>query len=228
MFFLNLHEASLAPKCLFLGMVSAALTALLWMMFPLMTPVPNWFEPYLLNGDPVRRGLVFMCLAVYVLRVTLTILLFLKRKFIWFESLIVSPLMTFVILVIGREGGANSQPLGLLEFTGLALYFTGSFLNTWSEFQRQQFKSDPTNLGRLYTYGLFRISRNINYFGDVVLFSGLALVTGRFSMLVIPLFMGLNFVLFIIPRKEAYLAEKYGSQFSEFRKKSKTLIPYLF
>ncbi len=228
MFFLDQHDLSLAPKCLFLGMVSAALIAVFWMMFPLSPSVSDWFQSFLLTGDLIRRVVVFACLAVYFFRVTVTILLFLKRKFIWLESLIVTTLMTIVILAFGRAGGSNPNPIGAVEFIGLALYIAGSYLNTWSEYQRQQFKSDSANKGRLYTQGLFGISRNINYFGDVVLFSGLALVTGQLSLLVIPLAMGLNFVLFIIPRKEAYLAEKYGSQFSDFRHKSKVLIPFLY
>ncbi len=228
MFFVDQHEASFAPKCLFIGMMAAALIVSGWMMFPLAGTVPEWFEPYLLEGDPHRRGLVFFCLAVYALRVTITTVVFLKRKFIWIEAVIVTAVMTFVVLAFAREGGANPQPPGLLEITGLALYACGSFLNTGSEFQRHRFKSDPANEGRLYTGGLFRFAMNVNYFGDIVLFSGLAMVSGRLTLLVIPLIMALNFVFFIIPRKEAYLTGKYGARFNDVSGRTRKLIPFIY
>jgi len=228
MFFLHRHEASPGPKCLFLGSVLVVIIAAWLMMFLSADSLPEWLEPYLLNGDFFRRGLVFFCLAVYVLRVTVTTLIFLKRKFAWGEAFIVTFLMTFVLLVVARKGGANPNPVGLIEAAGLAFYFGGSYLNTFSEYQRQQFKSDPVNKGQLYTLGLFRYSRNINYFGDIVLFSGLALVTGRMTLLIIPLAMALNFVFFIIPQKETYLSGKYGSQFRDFSKQTRKLIPFFY
>ena len=228
MFFLDRQETSLAPKCLFLGAISVVLVIVRGMMFLSPDSVPGWFEPYHLGGDSLRRALVFFCLAVYALRVTATILIFLKRKFIWVEAILVTLFMAFVLLVFARAGGANPQPTGWFESIGLALYVGGSYLNTWSEYERNRFKSDAANAGRLFTQGLFRLSWNINYFGDVVLFSGLALVTGQVTMLVIPLLMALNFVFFIIPRKEAYLGEKYGAPFTDFARQTKKLIPFVY
>ncbi|MBL6929131.1 MAG: DUF1295 domain-containing protein [Rhodospirillales bacterium] len=180
------------------------------------------------GGDVLRKGLVFFCLAVYAVRVTLTLLVFLKRKFVWAEAAFVSLFMAFVLLAFAWGGGGNSQPVGPLEGAALGLYFYGSYLNTWSEYQRRRFKSNAANEGRLFTQGLFRLSRNINYFGDVVLFSGLALVTGVWAMLAIPLLMALNFVFFIIPQKETYLSQKYGAPFDDYARHTKTLIPFVY
>lgn len=202
--------------------------AVFWMMFPQTDPVPQWFEPYLLHGDIIRRGLVLFCLGAYAFRVTVTILVFVKRKLIWAEAIIITTLMTIALLAFARAGGSNPQPAGLLAIIGLVLYLGGSFVNTYSEYQRQNYKSDPARHGRLYTQGLFRLSRHVNYFGDVVLFLGLALVTGRLSMVVIPLVMALNFVFVIIPRKETYLAQKYGSQFSDYAKQTRRLVPFIY
>jgi len=228
MFFQDRHELSLAPKCFFLGAIAVVMAAAWWMMFPLADSGPEWLEPYLLRGDAIRRGLVLFCLIVYAVRVTATTLVFLKRKFIWAEAFIITALMTFALLVFAREGGSNPQPAGLLEIIGLALFLSGSYFNTWSEYQRQRFKADPAIQGRLYTEGLFRLSRHVNYFGDMILFSGLALVTGRVVMLVIPLIMALNFVLFLIPRKEAYLANKYGPQFQDYARRTRKFIPLIY
>ena len=53
------------------------------------------------------------------------------------------------------------------------------------------------------------MSVHINYFGDIVLFTGLAIVTHSLSMLVIPLIMAVNFVFNIIPSLDRYLEKKY-------------------
>mmetsp|Transcript_7411 Transcript_7411/g.11556 ORF Transcript_7411/g.11556 Transcript_7411/m.11556 type:complete len:119 (+) Transcript_7411:2-358(+) len=63
----------------------------------------------------------------------------------------------------------------------MSLYVTGSFIATWSELQRKWFKQDPNNKGKLYTHGLFRISRHPNCFGDLLLTSGWWGFTGNYS-----------------------------------------------
>jgi hypothetical protein len=62
----------------------------------------------------------------------------------------------------------------------------GSALNTGAERQRYRWKRRPENAGHLYTGGLFAYARHINYFGDQVLFTGWALITGRLWLFLIP------------------------------------------
>jgi protein-S-isoprenylcysteine O-methyltransferase Ste14 len=228
MFFQDRHELSLAPKSVFLGAILATLVAAWGMMYAPTGSLPEFLQPYLLRGDHLRRGLVLFCLVLYSLRVAATTLIFLQRKLIWTEALIITFLMPFALLGFARAGGSNPSPLGFLEITGVVLFLAGSAINTLSEHQRRRFKSEPVNGGRLYTQGLFGYARHINYLGDTILFSGLALVTGRMIMLVIPLVMTLNFILVLIPRKEAYLERKYGEGFREYRKRIKRFIPYVY
>ena len=228
MFFLDRHEPSLGPKgfiwvCMTMAMVMAG-----WMMFASPESEPIRFRRFLLDGDPLRQKLVFACLFVYWTRLTVTILVFFKRKLLWAETIIISLSMSLVLLVFARTGGSNPAPVGLVEIMGIVLYLLGSYLNTCSEYQRQRFKSDSSNRGRLFTSALFRLARHINYFGDVLLFSGLALVTGRPGTLVIPLVMTLNFGLILIPRKEAYLSRKYGRQFTDYSSRTKRFIPFVY
>jgi protein-S-isoprenylcysteine O-methyltransferase Ste14 len=69
---------------------------------------------------------------------------------------------------------------------------------------------------------------HINYFGDIVLFTGLAMITHRLSMFVIPLIMALNFVFYIIPSLDRYLEKKYKNEFKEYSKKTKKFIPMIY
>jgi protein-S-isoprenylcysteine O-methyltransferase Ste14 len=69
---------------------------------------------------------------------------------------------------------------------------------------------------------------HINYFGDIVLFTGLAMVTHSLSILVIPLIMTVNFVFNIIPSLDRYLEKKYKDEFSDYAKTTKKVIPLIY
>jgi steroid 5-alpha reductase family enzyme len=75
------------------------------------------------------------------------------------------------------------------------LYAAGSVIGTASEHARHVWKARPENRGRLCTEGLFRCSRHINYFGDLLLFAGFGLLTRQMWTGMVPLAMGLNFAL---------------------------------
>ena len=70
--------------------------------------------------------------------------------------------------------------------------------------------------------------RNPGYLGDLILFSGWAMVARNSYLLSVPLIMHLGFVYTHIPEKEAYLAERYGKQFNEYSKRVKALIPFIY
>jgi protein-S-isoprenylcysteine O-methyltransferase Ste14 len=84
------------------------------------------------------------------------------------------------------------------------------------------------NRGKLYTGGLFKYSMHINYFGDILLFSGLAFITQSFSRMIVPLAMSIVFIFFIIPRHDKYLGEKYGDDFLEYSSTTKKLFPWIY
>jgi steroid 5-alpha reductase family enzyme len=85
--------------------------------------------------------------------------------------------MSFVLYAFAKVGGNNKQVVGVVEVIGILLYLSGSYINTHSEYSRHVWKLKEENRGRLYTRGLFSLSMHINYFGDIVLFTGLAMVT---------------------------------------------------
>jgi len=89
-------------------------------------------------------------------------------------------------------------------------------------------KARPENRGHLYTEGLFRYSRHINYFGDLLLFGGCAALTRQLWTGIVPLAMGLNFAFLIIPAHDAYLAARYGSEFDHYASRTRKLVPLLY
>jgi len=133
------------------------------------------------------------------------------------------------LLLVG--GGAfrnHATDLGWLDGLAIILFIAGSWLNTGSEVQRNWWKQDAANKGKCYTGGLFRHSMHINYFGDVVLFSGWSLLTSNLWTLLLPFAMALMFAFLHIPALDAYLAGRYGHAFNEYAKQTKRLIPYVW
>jgi protein-S-isoprenylcysteine O-methyltransferase Ste14 len=136
--------------------------------------------------------------------------------------------MSIALYAFASVGGSNKQVVGAVEIIGILLYLSGSYINTHSEYYRHVWKLKEENKGQLYTQGLFSLAMHINYFGDIVLFTGLAMITHSLSMFVIPLVMALNFVFFIIPSLDRYLEKKYKDEFKDYSKKTKKLIPMIY
>jgi len=228
MLFKDEYDFSLLPKIVFMTAISCASLLAGYLMFVDEGNLIPFLKPYAINGNYLRQVILMFFLLFYVLRLFITVFVFLKRKMAWSEMLLVTGLMSFALFSFAKVGGNSLQPIGALDYFSIFLYLFGSWLNTYSEYTRYVWKKNEGNKGRPYIVGLFKYSMHINYFGDVVLFTGFALITWSFSLLVIPLIMALNFIFFIIPRLDKYLAEKYGEEFQENASKTKKLIPWIY
>ena len=228
MLFKDEHDFSLLPKIVFMIAISGASILAGYLMFVDENSLLAGLMPYAISGNFARQVILMFCLLFYVLRLFITVFVFLKRKMAWSEMLLVSGLMSLALFSFAKVGGNSQQPVGTFDYFGIFLYLLGSWLNTYSEYTRHIWKKKGENKGNLYTGGLFKYSMHINYFGDIVLFSGLAIITQSFSLLVIPLIMALNFVFFIIPRLDKYLAKKYGDEFKKYAGRTKKFIPGIY
>ena len=170
-------------------------------------------------------NLILRCFAIYILRVLVTIFMFFRRVMYWREALVIANIMPWCLIYTAYYGGQQTEPIGLIEVVGVVFFALGSYLNSAGEYARHRWKMDPVNAGHLYTKGLFTYVRHINYTGDILLFSGIALVAHQFSLLMIPLCMAFFFFLVLVPLKERYLSDKYGQEFQDYAAKTKTLIP---
>ena len=212
---------STGPKaaivCWYLLCVSAAL----WLTFSTST------EPGR-TGTPGRQAALLACAALYVARAAHTLFVFVKRRVPWWEAASGGGIIGSVLFFFLLAGLRAPQPLGAFDLSGMLLYLAGSWIGTASEYARHVFKVRPENQGRLYTEGLFRHSRHINYFGDLLLFGGFAVLTRQLWTALVPFGMGLNFGLVIIPAHDAYLAARYGAEFDAYARRTRRLIPLLY
>jgi protein-S-isoprenylcysteine O-methyltransferase Ste14 len=177
---------------------------------------------------PARRWLLLGCALVYFLRVVVTTFYLLKRKMGWGESVLVGVWVAAIHLFFAFLGGTNPRALGLVDIVAVLLYVLGSFLNTGSELQRKWWKERPENRGRPYTGGLFHYAQHINYFGDELLFTGYALITGSAWALLVPLLMLAAFVFFNIPELDEHLRGHYGAEFEEYTRRTRKFIPFVY
>jgi protein-S-isoprenylcysteine O-methyltransferase Ste14 len=228
MIFRDEHNLSRGPKCLMLTVLIAAILISGFLMFANIKG-NSWWAHYQIRGDLIRRIILLSCSIIYLLRLFFTMFVFLKRKVPWLEEAIpISILIALVLFAFAYVGGKNDKSINIIDIIGIFLYLCGSFLNTYSEYERNTWKKKPENKGLLYTGGLFKYSMHINYFGDVILFTGFAMITQTIYMFLIPFFMTLNFIFFLIPALDAYLKKKYGREFIEYSKRSKKFIPFIY
>ncbi len=212
---------SLPQKAVILTGLTVATLAACWFIF--FAP-----DPYRLHGSSGRKLAVTACSVVYVGRVAVTLVVFLKRRIPWWEAAFGGLLVSSVVLLLSYAGGASPAPLGWVDAVGAALYGMGSYLGTRSEQQRHAWRRQAENRGRIYTQGLFRYCRHPNYLGDLLLFSGFAVLSAHPSAPVVPLAMALNFLLFVIPAHDAYLAARYSADFRDYAGRTKKLIPFVY
>jgi steroid 5-alpha reductase family enzyme len=61
-------------------------------------------------------------------------------------------------------------------FAGMAIWAAGFAIEVAADAQKQRFRSDPANRGRFISSGLWAWSRHPNYFGEIVIWIGVAIV----------------------------------------------------
>jgi len=128
------------------------------------------------------------------------------------------------------------RPLGLWMLVGLMLWITGFTIETVADRQKTRFRQQPENRGKFITSGLWSRSRHPNYFGEILLWIGIAviafpvLVSWQAATLVAPLF-----VIFLvtcvsgIPMLEKDAEERWGNDpdYQNYKRRTPVLVPKL-
>jgi steroid 5-alpha reductase family enzyme len=71
---------------------------------------------------------------------------------------------------------AQGRPLGAFAALGTLAWAAGFVIEVVSDGQKRRFRDDPANRGRFIQSGLWAWSRHPNYFGEILLWSGIAMV----------------------------------------------------
>ena len=187
----------------------------------------RWLSLDLVPENPTRRVFLMICAAGYLARLMLTSFWFLKWKMGWGEAATICIWLLIIYSCFAVWGGTSPRSFGVVGCVGLVFCALGSYLNTASEYQRLCWKRRPENQGKLFTGGLFRYAMHI-YFGDVVLFAGIALVAGNAMALIIPAVMAVLFAAASIPILDRHLSRRYGAAFETYARKTKKFVPFIY
>jgi steroid 5-alpha reductase family enzyme len=130
---------------------------------------------------------------------------------------------------------ATSVPtFGLIGWIGLAIWVLGFGIEALADAQKQAFRKDPANKGRFIDSGLWAWSRHPNYFGEITLWVGVALIAlpaisgWQYVTLISPVF-----VFFLltrvsgIPMLESRADERWGEEpaYQAYKARTPVLFP---
>ncbi|MEL6366582.1 MAG: DUF1295 domain-containing protein [Pseudomonadota bacterium] len=132
--------------------------------------------------------------------------------------------------------GTNTKPLGIIGYIGIAVWLIGFIIEVVSDRQKSRFRENPENAGKFIDVGLWSRSRHPNYFGEIVLWLGIAILAfpilegWQYVTLISPVFV--TFLLTKvsgIPLLEQRSDEKWGGQedYEAYKARTPVLIPRL-
>ncbi|NDH39162.1 MAG: DUF1295 domain-containing protein [Gammaproteobacteria bacterium] len=87
---------------------------------------------------------------------------------------------------------AEQPPLGFVYIVGALMWVTGFVIEVIADRQKSRFREDPANVGQFICTGLWARSRHPNYFGEILLWSGI-------TMMAVPYLSGNQWVVVVSP-----------------------------
>jgi steroid 5-alpha reductase family enzyme len=128
------------------------------------------------------------------------------------------------------------KELDIFAIIGLLVWFLGFSIEVTADAQKSRFSSNPENKGKFIRTGLWSRSRHPNYFGEIVLWVGVAVIAlpvlqgWQWIALISPVFVTLLITRVSgIPLLEKKADQKWGGQadYETYKKKTPVLIPRL-
>jgi len=196
-----------------------------------------------------RGGLIALMVGIWAIR--LSTFLFARvradgfdRRFTRMKTLPMQFLMTwtlqglwvFVTFSAGLAAMTSiaQAPLGIFALVGTSLWLVGFVIEVVADAQKRQFRRNPDAGGRFITTGLWAWSRHPNYFGEIILWVGIALVAlpalsgWQLATLISPIFVFvlLNYVSGV-RMLEASADKRWGSdpEYQAYKTRTSVLIP---
>ena len=129
----------------------------------------------------------------------------------------------------------SQSPVDAFLVVGATLWVIGFGIEVVADQQKTAFRKDPANAEKFISSGLWSISRHPNYFGEIILWIGIAVIASpvlegwQWVTLVSPVFV--SFLLLKVsgvPMLENNAESRWGNdpEFRQYKAKTPTLIPY--
>jgi steroid 5-alpha reductase family enzyme len=126
------------------------------------------------------------------------------------------------------------EDLGVFALLGLLIWAGGFAIEVVADAQKSRFRADPANKGKFIQTGLWARSRHPNYFGEIVLWIGVAVIAlpvlrgWQWVTLISPVYVALQLTQVSgIPMLEKKADEKWGGQedYEAYKERTPVLIP---
>ena len=127
------------------------------------------------------------------------------------------------------------EPIGIFFIMGALLWLLGFGFEVIADRQKKYFSEQPKNEGRFITQGLWSVSRHPNYFGEIILWAGIAIISlpflsgWQYVTLVSPVFVFLLLTRISgLPFLEDKAEKKWGEDkdYIEYKKRTPILVPF--
>ena len=129
---------------------------------------------------------------------------------------------------------SDREPIGVFFWVGAAIWVAAFLTEVIADRQKSAFRSDPANKGKFISTGLWAWSQHPNYFGEIMLWTGAAIMA-------VPVLSGWSWLVFASPLLITLLLtkisginmldeaakKKWGDDpaYQEYRRKTPVLIP---
>jgi len=128
----------------------------------------------------------------------------------------------------------NRKELGIIAVIGFIIWAIGTIFELLADAQKSEFKAKPENDGKFIRSGLWALSRHPNYFGEIIIWIGVAVVAipvlsgWALLTLISPLWVIVQLTLISgIPMLEKKADKRWGGQedYERYKKNTPVLIP---
>lgn len=129
------------------------------------------------------------------------------------------------------------KELDIFAIVGFLIWLLGFIIEVVADAQKSRFNADPANKGKFIQTGLWSRSRHPNYFGEIVLWIGIAIIAlpvlqgWAWIALISPLFVAILLTRISgIPLLQKKADKKWGGQadYEAYKKNTPVLIPKLW
>lgn len=136
--------------------------------------------------------------------------------------------------VIAVLSTSQTLPIGTLGYLGAVMWLVGLVIETLADWQKRQFKRQQSAQPFIAS-GLWALSRHPNYFGEILLWAGIALMAlpvlngWQYATLISPLFVYLLLTKISgVPLLEAKADKKWGDlpAYQQYKQKTPVLVPF--
>ena len=142
--------------------------------------------------------------------------------------------LTMIVVIVINSQNGPSPPLGIWDGLGLVVWISGFIIEVLADNQKNVFNAKPENQGKWIDSGLWSFSRHPNYFGEILLWSGIAIfgiscLTGlELLTWISPVFIYLLLTKISgVPILDKRALEKWGDdpEYQKYREKTSLLLP---